>query len=232
MAIDLEKGLELRLGFVQDQRLHYSLHTRIYQEAREGEKLLGREENELHAGLMQRVLRVEDDGTAHLVAVTVPVGEDLLKSPAAGQMRSVIYQHLDRRGEILEISGPNPGSTYSFPREPVSVGASWKGISKGYAPGRPDPVLTPYTYRLVGVERRGDHDCVQIEVESDVIEFESPMPNGQVTKVDIQTTGRMFFAPDAGILVRLELKSLTTPKVQGFTFETHNTVTQELLKVE
>lgn len=232
MAIDLEKGLELRLGFVQDQRLHYSLHTRIYQEARDGDKLLGREENELHAGLQQRILRVEDDGSAHLVAITVPVGADLLKSPAAGQLRSVIYQHLDRRGEILEISGPNPGSTYSFPAEPVSIGGSWKGISKGYAPGRPEPVLTPYTYRLVGTERRGDYDCVQIEVESDVIEFESPMADGRVTKVGIQTTGRMFFAPEPGFLVRLELKSLTTPKVDGFQFETHNTVTQELLKVE
>ncbi len=232
MAIDLEKGLELRLGFVQDQRLHYSLHTRIYQEARDGDKVLGREENELHAGLMQRVLRVEDDGSAHLVAVTMPVGQDLLKSPAAGPLRSVIYQHLDRRGEILEISGPNPGSTYSFPAEPLSIGGTWKGVSRGYAPGRPDPILTPYTYKIVGSEQRGDYDCLQIDVESDMIDFESPLPDGRMTRVGIQTRGRMFFAPDPGILVRLELKSLTTPKVEGFQFETHNTVTQELLKVE
>jgi hypothetical protein len=42
----------------------------------------------------------------------------------------------------------------------------------------------------------------------------------------------LFFAPEEGLLVRMELRTRSIPKIQDYTFDTTTTLTQELVNWE
>lgn len=219
-------GQVLRLKFKTDQVLSYALTSKSSQTASQEGKRVGEEKGGFEARLNQTVIRSLEDGTGHVVSVTVP-------QPGAGipeGARSVIYQHLGARGEVLEVSGPNQGNAFSFPEGEVSHGASWEGQTQSQLPNVPQPVTMKYVYTYEGDEETLGKPCVKISFTSEPVEFQVPLPNGQgVSNVKTASDGTMWFDNQVGCLVKLELTTRTKPQVGPMSFDIENQTIQELV---
>ena len=213
-----------RLKFEPGQKRMYNLSSNVRQHVSDAGRVLSKEEHSYSASLEQKVLAVEPDGSAHVVSVTVPNPP----IPAGAPPKSLVYEHLDARGQLLESSGPSQASAFSFPEEAVDVGSTWKGVSQGHVPNNPEPVKMGYTYKLEGFEERVGRQCAKISFNSEEVEFQVPSPDGRgQTKIRTSTSGTMYFALD-GYLVRLELTTKTFPEMGQARVEIINELTQEL----
>lgn len=218
-------GHVLRLKFTTDQVLRYRLQSKSTQVATQEGKTVGQEQGGFEASLQQTVLRAMDDGSAHVLSVTVP-------KPGPGipdNARSVIYQHLGARGEVFEVSGPNQGNAFAFPQASVEPGATWEGESQTQLPSVATPVTMKYTYTYERDEDQGGRSCVRISFVSEPVEFTMPLPDGRAqSHVKTASDGVMWFDHAAGVLVRLDLTTRTSPQVGAVTFDIENYTTQEL----
>lgn len=224
MAVDLKNGVVLRLGFKQDRTYEYTLTTTVRQEVKNQGNVVNQENNTFRASLKQRVLRVEDDGSAHVLSVTQP------EATTPNVSRQVIYQHSSDKGSVLETSGPNPGNSFTFPDGKVSEGDSWTGESRMPVPGRPDPVVGKTNYTILGSEQVNGHHCVKIGIETEQYKFEMPLPDGSGRAlVTMDSQGTMFFAPEEGLVVKMELTTHSSPRMGPLVINSENVITQELV---
>lgn len=233
MALDLENGLTLRLRLEQDLTLTYQAQTQVVQEIIDKGTLLGRNEQKWATRIQQRVLRVEGEN-AHLVTLSEPDGPPPeILVPGIQVRRQVMYALMDPLGNLLEVSGGVRGSTYSFPEEPVGVGTAWEAQSEVQFPGMLAPVPSTSFFAVAGTEEVQGFACVRIEMSTSEISFDMPLPDGQQTaKVLLENKGTLFFAPEEGLLVRMELRTRSIPKIQDYAFDTTTTLTQELVNWE
>lgn len=219
-------GHVLRLKFRTDQVLQYTLKSRSTQQATQNGKPAGEEKGGFDAVLEQRVIRAMDDGSSHVVSVTVP-------QPGPGippGARSVIYQHLGARGEVFEVSGANQGNAFAFPEGAVKIGESWEGTTETPIPNVPTPVTMKYTYTLDGEEECTGRNCQRISFTSEPVEFQVPMPDGRgVSEVKTASDGTMWFDNEMGLLIKLELTTRTRPQVGALSFDIENLTVQELV---
>ena len=218
-------GHVLRLKYRTDQVLDYTLVSRSSQVAVQDGKQGGVEQGGFDAVLQQRVIRSMDDGSAHVVTVTIPVPGPGIPDGA----RSVIYQHLGDRGDVLEISGPNQGNAFAFPEAEVSQGSNWEGTTLTHLPNVPEPLSMKYTYTLETEEECQGRPTVKISFTSEPVQFQLPMPDGRtVSQVKTASDGTMWFDAAAGLLVRLELTTRTRPQMGPMAFDIENHTIQEL----
>ena len=230
MALDLERGLTLRLRFEQDLNMDYRAQTHVVQEIIEKGTLRGRNEQKWATRVHQRVLRVEDGGNAHLVTTSEPEGPPPeMPVPGVQVQRQVLYAQMDPRGHMVEVSGGGSGSTYNFPEGPVRIGDGWESQSEVNFPGMPAPAPATNSFSLAGTEEVNGYQCVRIEMATSEVSFEMVLPDGQQkARVLLENKGTLYFAPAEGFLVRMELRTRSTPKIEDFTFDTTTTVTQDL----
>ncbi len=222
MAIDLKNGLELKLHFQQDRKLTYKLSTNVEQKVIDQGNVVNQTESLYTAEMVQRVLRLEEDGSAHVISKTEP------KDPPGPS--SVSYQLISSSGMVLETSGANPANTYSFPEASVAQGEGWEGETKIPLPGRPEPLLCKSVYTLAGSATLHGLECVTIEVVTEEVQFEIPFPGAQgMATVTMASSGLMHFAPSEGILVKMELETLSSPKLGAVVLSNNNTIVQELV---
>lgn len=233
MAFHLEGGVQLRLKLPQDLKLEYRCFTEVSQEFSNAGKVLGKKEHAWDTKITRRVLRLEGD-IAHLLTVSEPVGE-LPQEPIMGSQvaRQVSYCQLDNQGQVREAVGNAVPLSFVFPLEAVSVGSSWERATMTVLPGMPHPAQCTNTYVLQGAERAGGYDCVCIEVRSSAAQFEMVLPDGkQRANVISETSGRIFFVPELGLPVRLEMTTRSIPKIEGFAFNTITNVVQDLVRCD
>ncbi|HXE72093.1 MAG TPA: hypothetical protein VNO81_05490 [Candidatus Nitrosotenuis sp.] len=234
MSLDIAQGVLLRLKFEPDLRLHYLVQTEVAQEVINKGVVAGRTQQKWETRVWQRVLRVEADGSAHLVTVSEPqVEPGKVQVPGVTLQRQVVYSFMDTRGHLLEIAGASPGSTYSFPDHPVAAGQAWEGKSELVVPGMSEPVVGSNHYVLVGSEDLNDIPCVKIQMKASEITFEMPLPDGRnKARVLLESEGWLYFAPLEGMLVRMEMKTHSIPKIQDVIFDTVTLMVQQLDGVE
>lgn len=234
MALDVESGILLRLRFEADLRLEYKGQTQVVQEIIEKGMMLGRNEQKWGTRIAQRVLRVEEDGSAHMLTTSEPdAAAAEIQVPGVQIQRQVMYAQLDPRGNMLEVSGGGSSSTYSFPDGPVRPGEAWEAQTVVHFPGMPAPATATNRFVLGAAETVNGFECVRIEMSSSEVSFEMMLPDGQQkARVLLENQGTLFFAPAEGILVRMELRTKSIPKIQDFTFDTTTTVTQDLERWE
>lgn len=234
MALDVESGVRLRLRFEPDLKLDYRAASTVVQEIIEKGMMLGRNEQKWGTRVFQRVLRLEEDGTAHVVTLSEPEGNGPeINVPGVQVQRQVLYSLMDDRGNMLESSGGTGGSTYAFPEGPVRVGEAWEASVEVQFPGMPAPAKATNRYVLAGAEEVHGYRCVRIEMTSSELSFEMLLPDGQQkAKVLLENQGTLFFAPEEGVLVKMELRTRSIPHIQDFTFDTVTTITQDLERLE
>ncbi|MBT9584226.1 hypothetical protein IV102_12865 [bacterium] len=219
-------GQVLRLKFSTDQVLNYALVSKSSQTASQEGKTVGEEKGGFEARLDQNVIRALDDGTAHVVSVTVPKPGPGIPDGA----RSVIYQHLGARGEVHEVSGPNQGNAFAFPEAEVTAGATWEGQTQTQLPNVPTPVTMKYIYTYECDEEMKGTDCVRISFTSEPVEFQVPLPDGRgASNVKTASDGTMWFDNAKGCLIKLELTTRTKPQVGPMSFDIENQTVQELI---
>lgn len=219
-------GQVLRLKFSTDQVLQYRLVSKSNQKASQEGQSVGEESGGFQATLEQRVLRAMEDGSGHVVSITIP--EPGPQIPEGS--RSVIYQHLGPRGEVFEVSGPNQGNAFAFPEGPVEVGGHWSGETQTQVPNSPNPVTMKYTYTYEQDEVLNGHTCVRVSFTSEPVEFQVPLPDGRgMSQVKTASDGTMWFDFEKGVLYKLILTTRTQPRVGPMVFDIENTTTQELV---
>lgn len=231
MALDVSNGILLRLKFEADLRLDYKAQTQVVQEIIEKGAMLGRKDQKWSTRVTQRVLRHEADGTAHLVTVSEPEGNAAaeIQVPGVQVGRQVLYAQMDPQGHIVESSAGSDSNTYSFPEGPVRPGDAWEAQIQVQFPGMLAPAAATNRFVLGATETVNGFECVRIEMSSSEVSFEMMLPDGQQTaRVLMENQGTLFFAPEEGILVKMEVRTRSTPKIQDFTFDTTTTVVQEL----
>ncbi len=233
MALDLDKGLLLRLRLEPDLRIEYKAQTRVVQEIIDKGTLLGKNEQKWGTLIHQRVLCLEGD-SGHVVTISEPDGPPPeILVPGIQVQRQVMYAQMDARGNMLEVSGGSRGSTYSFPEGPVKPGTAWECQSEVQFPGMLAAVPSTNYFAVAGIEEVHGLECVRLEMSTSEVAFDMPLPDGQqIAKVLLENKGTLFFAPTEGLLVRLELHTRSIPKIQDYTFDTNTTLTQELVNWE
>lgn len=234
MALDVQTGVLLRLRFEQDLQLDYRAQTHVVQEIIEKGSLLGKNEQEWTTHVHQRVLRVEGEGSGHVVTTSEPEGAPPeIPVPGVQIQRQVMYAHMDPRGHMLEVSGGASPNTFSFPEGPVKVGDAWESQNEVQFPGMTAPSPTTNHFVLAGSEDVNGLACVKIEMTSSEVTFEMLLPDGQQkAKVLLDNKATLYFAPAEGILARMELRTRSIPKIQDFTFDTTTAVIQDLERWE
>lgn len=220
--MDLSKGIELRLKFVPNRKLFYTLDTQLEQQVQRGNQVLNENENHFQAHLRQRVLATDPDGSGHVVTVTTP------PVPNPGAERQIVYQRLSTRGDVLDVSGMNPTNSYALPKEAVKMDTSWEGEVILPLPQSPKPVRCLTEYIVTGTTEYAGLQCVKIDCIVEEFEFDLPMPDGTgIARVLMGSQGSMMFAPEEGILAHMEVETVTSPQIGQMIFTTSTMITQE-----
>jgi hypothetical protein len=225
--VDLSSGIELKLKFVPGRKLFYSLDTQLEQQVSRGEEILNENETSFQAHLRQRVLAADEDGSGHVVTVTTPPVED------PGAERQIVYQRVSPQGSVLDVSGMNPTNSFALPAERVKVDTSWQGEVILPLPQSPQPVRCVTEYIVTGTTNFNGLECVNIDCIVEDFEFDMPMPDGSgMARVMMGSQGSMLFAPEEGILARMEVETITSPRIGQVTFTTSTMITQEFKAFE
>lgn len=234
MSVDVESGVVLRMLFRTDMKLHYTAQTQVVQEIIDKGIPVGKNEHSFSSRVSQWVIRADSPEEGHILTVVEPQGDiDLSRLPPGVEVRrQAVYSHMDRRGQVLLSTGDGAATAYAFPVEPVKTGDSWEVKADVRFPGVPQPVPGKNTFVLVGAEEVAGYPCVRIEVRSSERNFEMPLPDGRRARVQVQTRGVLSFAPDPGVLVRLESITRSIPKIGDVTFDTLTRLEQTLAGVE
>lgn len=233
MALNLDRGIVLRLRLQQDMILEYRCFTQVTQEFSNAGNLLGKKEHAWDTRVRQRVIRQEGD-ISHILTISEPIG-DVPQEPIMGSqvMRQVMYAQINACGNVLESVGGINSLSYAFPEESVTAGCSWEKETQVILPGMPYPAPSTNTFTLIGEERVGGYDCVRIDMKSSAAQFEMVLPAGQQkANVVSETSGSIFYAPEKGLLVRLEINTRSIPKIEGFAFNTISKMAQDLVSCE
>ena len=225
--MDLSKGIDLKLKFVPGRTIFYTLETQLEQTVQRGDQIMSENETSFEAYLRQKTIGIDDDGSGHVVTITTPPTE------AADAERQVVYQRVSPEGEILDVSGMNPTNSFALPDTKVKEDDSWQGEIILPLPQAAQPVRCLTEYIVVGTEEYRGLKCVNIDCVVEEFEFDMPLPGGQGTaKVLMGSQGSMLFAPEEGILARMEVETLTSPNVGMVTFTTSTMITQEFKAFE
>lgn len=150
--------------------------------------------------LTQRVAAVSEDGVQDLVttvdsAQTLHKGERKASALAGRKSRSKLHPN----GVTTNESAAEAALAVSqlqlvFPDEPVQVGSTW---SRVLPPSQAVPISMKSTYKVVGFERRGDHECVRIATKIRSV----GKPSREQVEISMQADGTIYFAYDQGFLV-------------------------------
>ena len=233
MALNLDQGLVLRLRFQQDLLLEYRCFTQVTQEFSNAGSLLGKKEHAWDTRVRQRIIRQEGD-ISHILTISEPLG-DIPQEPIMGAQvaRQVMYAQINSYGNVVESVGGINSLSYAFPEERVTAGSVWKRDTQVILPGMPLPAPCTNTFTVKGEERAGGYDCVRIDMKSSAAQFEMDLPAGpQKANVVSETYGSIFYAPEKGLLVRLEINTRSIPKIEGFAFNTVSKMVQDLVSCE
>ncbi len=233
MALNLDQGMVLRLRLQQDMVLEYRCFTQVTQEFSSAGNLLGKKEHAWDTRVRQRVIRQEGD-LSHILTVSEPIGE-VPQEPIMGAqvMRQVMYAQINAFGNVLESVGGINSLSYAFPEEKVTVGSIWKRETQVILPGMPYPAPSTNTFTVIGEERVGGCDCVRIDMKASAAQFEMVLPAGQQkANVVSETSGSIFYAPEKGLMVRLEINTRSIPKIEGFAFNTISKMVQDLVSCD
>jgi hypothetical protein len=173
------------------------------------------------------VLATDEDGSGHVVTITTP---PFVINPGD---RQIVYQRLDSRGAVLDVSGMNPTNSFALPEGKVKEDTSWQGEVILPLPQSPQPVRCITEYIVTGTTKFKGLDCVEIDCVVDEFEFDLPMPDGTgIAKVLMGSQGSMLFAPKEGILARMEVETVTSPQIGQVVFTTSTMITQEFQEFE
>jgi len=223
--------LDLRHRFDVDQLLRYHASTSITQEVVEGGTSMGSQSVSWQTEIVQRVLDTEGDGAAHIVQTTVPLAE----SPQAAAMelpleRQVAYVLMDARGRIREKSDANTAPFCTLAEGPVEAGASWVVDNQIFFPFLAGPVSYRSTLTLSGVEEMDGRSCARIGIHADDTTARVPLADGSDSvRIDLSSEGTAWFDPDAGRLLRLQIRTVTRPRIRETLYDTVTTLTQQLV---
>jgi hypothetical protein len=231
--VSLEDGVELQNRFFRGLELCYAATTNIVQDIIDGSTAVGRQTSSWDVAITQRILDMDADGSAHVLLTTVPTTDQPKGAPLGQTLtRQVSYLLMDPYGHIMDVAGLQPAATYQFPSEVVRQGQSWEGESQQSFPMMGQSVTVTNTYVFEAVEQMRGYDCVRIGIRSDENNFELTLPDGgQQLKVMSSAVGKLHFAPNEGIVVRLELKTHTLPRLAAMLYDTTTTYVQELVQV-
>ena len=220
--MDLSQGIELQLKYVAGRRVNYVLETQLEQAVQQNGQVLNETENSYEAHLEVKTLAVEDDGSGHVLTITTVPGNTDPKQ------KQVLYQRLGGQGQVFEVSGMNPTNSFSLPTEPIKEDSSWEGQVQIPLPQSATPVTCTTEYTVTGMEEFEGLNCISIDCSVDEFEFDLPLPDGSgVAKVLMGSQGSMLFAPKEGILVRMEIETVTSPHIGQIVFTTSTLITQE-----
>ncbi len=225
--VDLSSGIELKLKFVPGRKIFYVLDTHLEQQVQRGTQVLNENETSFQAHLRQRILAADDDGSGHIVTImTPPVAEP-------GKERQIVYQRVSSSGSVLDVSGMNPTNSFALPLEKVKLNTTWRGEIALPLPQAPQPVQCVTEYAVTGMSTFNGLECVSIDCIVEDFEFDMPMPDGSgMARVMMGSQGSMLFSPAEGILARMEVETITAPKIGEVTFTTSTVITQEFKAFE
>lgn len=226
----------LRNRFEKGQEVLYKSKTEIHNKARnkEKDKDIGTQDAAWEVEIRQRILELEGEDAAHVLYYSTP-----LTVPLEAQMlgvlnkKQVIYVLMNTRGKVLEASGIGFQGIVNFPEKPLKDGDTWTDVSEMELPGFPQSTKHNRTFKLAGIERVKDYDCVKLIATSEETELEVPTPDrsGKVKYV-LKTNGEIYFAYKEGFLVRSTLDTAFTSTFGTTIMEGTNRFSQELLEVK
>lgn len=206
--------LELRYRFEPGQQLRYRVESSLDQEVMEAGQPVRRDERTAVLELVQRVLAVEPDGSAHV-----------LTRSTGPEHAALLYQHLTPQGQARECAGPNPGSYTQLPDGPVSVGASWNSEIEVGLPG-----LSEVKLHCVSHVATIEEEMAVIQVRAPELALEIPLPDGSATaRLLLTAEGSFRFDLERGRLERLEVTLRAHPRIGTASFDTRHRLVQELL---
>lgn len=222
---------ELRNRFQAGQALRYRASTVARQ-------VMGPDsapaQHEWRAVLVQQVVAVEGDGTAHIV--TRAALED--PNPAATEaaleaQKTAAYNKVDARGFIMLSSSPVPSPTYTLAAQAVEPGDEWTETTLYPLPPSGQPAPIQFRYRYLRDEPVEGRTCAIVEVGAASSEWEVTLPGSQEPALmAITIEGSFAFDIAAGLLVRLEVTTATSPRVGGQVVRTETKMTQMLERVD
>ena len=226
--VDLKSGIELKLKFVPGRKVFYTLETQLEQQVQRSGQVLRENEQTFVAHLRQNVIAADDDGSGHVVTCTTPPEAD-----PKGDERQIVYQRLSPQGTVLDVSGMNPTNSFALPDEAITEDSSWVGEIILPLPQAAQPVRCATEYLVTGTTEFNGLKCINIDCQVEEFEFEMPLPNNQgKAKVLMGSHGTMLFAPEEGILARMEVETVTSPHVGELVFTTSTMITQEFKAFE
>lgn len=204
-STEAEAGVRLRYkgeaGAAAVYRLAVNGQTTVAKGDRQSGRTLGSE-----VFLTQTVERVLEDGSIQMrtkvSSGAKTVDGQASASPAAGR---VSFTKLSPLGAVeVQGAGAGPAAPSAmqliFPKEPVQVGTSW---TRTAPPSAQVPVAVETTYKVLGMARVGDHECVKIATR--VRSVGEPTREG--VKVKMEAAGTIHFAPAEGRLVDSHVKA-------------------------
>lgn len=224
----------LRNAFVPGQVLRYRARTNVRQELTQNDQATGDSDHEWKAVLVQEVLAVDADGSAHII--TRAALEDVDPAGTEGALeaqRVVTYTKLDPRGNVKLSSNASTAASYTLPEGEVEIGDEWSDEALYPLPptGQTAPVAFRYTWART--EDFGGRDCAVIEVHAASSEWEVLLPETQETiLVSVAIEGTLWFDLEAGLMVRSDVSTMAMPRVGTQTVTTRTRVTQELERVQ
>ncbi len=227
----LARGVSLEYALLRGQEITYRATTRISQDVLDGGQLLGSQKSSWEAVLTHRILEVDPDGCGHVLLVSEPT-TDQPQGESLGPplTRQVLYVRMDARGRVLDVAGLQGPTLYRFPDEDVRHTSTWTSESQVPFPMLGQAVTIHNHYHVETAEVLHGFECVRIGMRSDETHFEAPLPDGsKIVKVMVESQGVLHFAPQEGVVVRLETKTHSVPKIGAAVYDTTTTFIQEFM---
>jgi len=220
------EAINLEYKMKRGDTLQYKTTVTMNQEYKEGEEA-STTTSQLDMLMVQRVTDVSADSFS--IDVTIESGTHKRDGqeeeiPNVGQTISV---KMNKYGKITETSVEFPFEQPPFPSKPVKQGESWKGESRLYIPGKPEPVTLVYEYSLWDLVRAHGYECAEIQVKCP--ETFIMIQEGITQK--LVASGTTYFAYKEGKLVKSEVETKTEVTGENTSVITNTRVKVELLEL-
>ncbi|MCD6310014.1 MAG: hypothetical protein J7M18_04830 [Candidatus Eremiobacteraeota bacterium] len=213
--------IDLSYKFTGGEILEYDNVNEIIQDVTSKGAISRHDENRWTSRTTIKVLRVENDGSAHLVITNEPVteieGEAVMNLPPG---RDVAYVFLTSRGKILETAGFNPQFIFNLPEEKVTTGDTWKGEQKLYFPFFPNPLYYEVEFIVDGLEQVDKDKLLRVNFRVPETRFNIPLPWSETETIQLlKMQGYFIYSIGKSAVTKAEFLTNSTLKAADTVFD-------------
>lgn len=229
----MDSEVILRNKFPKRQKIRYRSVTEVLNKAYEKEKHVGTQNAKWEVEIVQSIIELEDDITAHILYYSTPVS-----IPKDAQMigvvnrKQVIYVLMDIYGRVIDSSGIGFQGIVTFPAEAACIGDTWSDKTYLEIPGLPQTTEHTRNFTFKAVEKINEHDCAVISISSSESDIEVPGPD-LMSKIyyTVKTSGEVYFDYKRGFPVKTTTETVFSSKHGHTIIEGSNRFTQNLIEV-